>query len=141
MFKIPRGSMGKNTLWLALILTVLFTSVGLAGQIMFTFTAVHEDQGFPNSGNCEYYEFRYHTDSITDENWNNALIVNDSVANHPLLPAEPGETERISLPCPDGGWWYSVKVFDRQNNGSGVSNSVFITSDSVGITEVNLTWK
>ena len=98
----------------ARVTDLLATPYGTAGAIV-TFTATGDDS---LSGQADHTELRRSTAPLDDQNFAGGILVNSAP------PGPPGTFHIVQDPLPAGStFWYAVRIFDREGNGSAVSNS------------------
>ena len=73
-----------------------------------------------NVGTAAYYDIRYALEPIDENNWNDALEV-----NNPPDPEPAGNLQNYSVTGLDAAtiYYFGIKAFDENNNSSNVSNS------------------
>lgn len=97
----------------------------IANSIELTWTAPG-DNG--NTGTADEYIIRYYTETITDNNWNDAW----DIENEPE-PSVPGTEESMIINMPYTGltYYFALKTQDEVTNRSLLSNSASATEGSV----------
>ena len=117
----------KKLVLLLFILTVATVSAGDV-YVTLSWTAPHEDRGFPNSGPCTYYDIRYSLDSnqiINDWYGSDSIL---SILD--LVPKNPGEIEQYTCTLDVARGvpvYFALKAGDEVPNWSVPSNIVFVT--------------
>ncbi len=86
------------------------------GSVSFTWTAPGDDGSI---GRATEYDFRHSELSITEENWDNATVVDGEPA-----PASAGETESYTIDglSPATTYYFGLKTIDEAGNNSALSN-------------------
>jgi hypothetical protein len=90
-------------------------------EIELNWTATGNDG---NEGTAYYYDIRYSTELITEDNWEEAIVVENE-----MTPAAAGTLESYTAEGLDYSteYYFAVKVGDKQNNLSDISNSPTVT--------------
>lgn len=99
--------------------TLIWTTPGRVGQ----------------PGAADHYELRYCDQSITQESWSQATVVDASI-----VAGQPGEPEDITVNLPwdgSGYLYFALRVFDADFRGSEVSNPAFWPFESVFLSLVS----
>ncbi|MEM3690618.1 MAG: S8 family serine peptidase, partial [Candidatus Micrarchaeia archaeon] len=91
-------------------------------NVTLSWTAVGDDG---NEGNATYYEIRYSTSEITEENFNYATL-----ARNTPTPGENGSAEEFTVTglLPETTYYFAIKVYDEVGNPSDLSNVVSTTT-------------
>jgi hypothetical protein len=87
------------------------------GGVLLTWTATGDDG---NYGVARSYDIRYAVSAITEGNFYSAQQL-----PNPPAPAPAGIAEEwsVDLPGVDGSYYFAIKVFDEESNGSDLSGS------------------
>lgn len=115
--------MGKRYLIAILIVCItvaILAILAYGATVNLKWTAPADDDAIVESGPVAFYEIKWSTSPITDENY-------DSIINtfYKYSPNNPGEEETFTLSVIDGyHYWFAVKSIDDADNISGLSNVV-----------------
>lgn len=106
-----------------LLFVPLIVFAGVNSPVVLTWTASGDDG---NIGQASYYDIRYYQDSITELNWDSAIIISS------FTPNVAGSPETLTVNLPRGEWYIALKTGDEASNWSEISNVIF---QVVGIEE------
>jgi len=90
------------------------------------------------AGMAVSYEIRYSLESITSENFTNAILVTDSV----LLPDSSGQLQSMGIVNlePQTEYYFAIKTTDDAGNQSLISNIINQSTLPVPLTDLNAYW-
>jgi outer membrane protein assembly factor BamB/fibronectin type 3 domain-containing protein len=90
------------------------------------------------AGTAVSYEIRYALDSITTDNFTNAILVTDSVP----LPDSSGQLQTVEIADlePQTEYYFALKATDDAGNQSLISNIISQSALAIPLTELNAYW-
>ena len=127
---VRTGPGGSDTTPPAPITNLSATTGTLSGNVTLTWTAPGDDGA---EGTADHYEVKYHSESITSANWDQATTYTQNWSPEAGGGAESRTVERLT---PGQTYYFAVKGVDKAGNKGDVSNSPSAVSGSDFLAEV-----